>query len=57
MNKGKIVSILKDQEKEVCKECDSKREKNQERIADIDECFNCSVHKLVNKVLEALNGS
>jgi len=57
MNKSEIVSILKDQEKEVCKECDSRREKEGKRIADIDQCFNCPVHKLVNKVLEALNGN
>lgn len=57
MNKGTIIQILKKQQVEVCKGCDKRRKVEGKQIADIDTCFSCSVHKLINSVVEALNGS
>lgn len=48
MNKNRIVEILKEEQKKICKDCE----------ADADECFTkCGIHKFVNRVLEALNGN
>jgi len=48
MNKNEIVTILKEEMKIVCKDCKS----------DIDKCFKgCPVHRLVNRIVEALNGN
>jgi len=57
MKKSNVVQILKHQMKEVCRDCDKNRKKLGKMIADIDTCFTCPVHILVNKVVEALNGS
>jgi len=57
MNKGTIIQILKKQQVEVCKGCDKRRKIEGKQVADIDTCFTCPVHKLVNKVVEALNGA
>jgi len=47
MNKNSIVEILKEEEKQICKDCK----------ADVDKCFTeYRIHKFVNRILDALNG-
>lgn len=57
MNRGAIIQILKKQQGEVCKDCDKRRMIEGKEVANIDTCFTCLVHKLVNSVVEALNGN
>ena len=57
MNKGNIIRILKEQEIDVCRGCDKRKKIEGKQMATIDSCFSCPVHKLVNKVVEALNGN
>ena len=56
MNKKRVVEILKRQEAEICRDCDETNKSKGRPIADIDLCFNCKIHKLVNSVMRELNG-
>jgi len=45
MNKEEVIKILKEEMKSICRGCNK----------GIEECYNCSIYKLVNRVLQVLN--
>jgi len=45
MNKEEVIKILKEEMKGICRGCNK----------GIEECYNCPIHKLVNRVLQVLN--
>ena len=44
MNKEEIITILKEEMRRICRVCN----------AGIDDCWNCDIHILVNRIVEAL---
>ena len=47
MNRSKIIEMLKDLQKIMCNKCDK---------IDYEDCANCQVHIIINKILGELNG-
>ena len=46
MDKEKIVQILKEEMKRICRVCN----------AEVDDCWSCDIHILVNRIVTVLNG-
>jgi len=47
MNRSQIIKWLKELQKITCKECIAE---------EIETCYGCDVHILINNILEELNG-
>jgi len=46
LDKEKVIDLVKEEMKRICKVCN----------ADMDDCWSCDIHILANRIVTALNG-